>query len=115
MKAHSIIVGALIIPIFPYITDNLEGIEHLLKKLAEVKVDFAIADVLNFKNQVRPRFTYFPQEHYPELVEKYEKLYSYGKRQEYAEKEYLKGIINPIMKKLLKKYDLHHFDRMLKG
>lgn len=115
LKAHSIIVGALIIPIFPYITDNLERIELLLKKLAEVKVDFAIADVLNFKNQVRPRFTYFLQEYYPELVEKYEKLYTYGKRQEYAEKAYLKSLINPIMKKLLKKYELHHFDRMLKG
>jgi DNA repair photolyase len=115
LKAQSIIVGALIIPIFPYITDNLERIELLLKKLAEVKVDFAIADLLNFKNQVRPRFTYFLQEHYPELVEKYERLYTYGKRQEYAEKEYLKSIINPIMKTLLNKYELHHFNRMLKG
>lgn len=115
LKANAIVVGALIIPIFPYLTDDLEGIEGLLKKLAEVKADFAIADVLNFKNQVKPRFTYFLQERYPELCERYEALYSYGKKREYADKAYLKSILNPIMQKLLKKYDLHHFERMLKG
>jgi len=115
LKANSIIVGALVIPIFPYLTDDLESIEGLLKKLAEVKADFAIADVLNFKNQVRPRFTYFLQEQYPELCERYEALYSYGRKSEYAEKAYLKSILNPIMQKLLKKYGLHHFERMLKG
>ena len=115
LKDHSLTVGALIIPIFPYLTDNLADIELLLKHLAAAHADFAIVDVLNFKNHVQPRFTYFLQQHYPALVAKYDQLYSYGKRQEYAEKAYLKRIIPPVMNNLLKHYDLHHFERMLKG
>ncbi|MHA1271200.1 MAG: radical SAM protein [Candidatus Helarchaeota archaeon] len=115
LKDNSIIVGVLIIPIFPFITDDLIDIENLLKKLSEVKADFAIADVLNFKNEVRQKFIYFLEKNYPRLIEKYEILYSYGKKNEYADKNYLKSIINPIMNKLIKKYNLHHYERMIKG
>lgn len=115
LKKAGITVGVLMIPIFPYITDSESEMEHLVKTLADYKVDYVIPDILNLRGDSKYKVKQFIDEYYPQLTEDYERLYVRGNDNLYVDKEYQKRIFDYLMKGVLKKYGLNDYSKMIKG
>lgn len=115
LKKAGIVVGVLIIPILPYISDNKDKIRELVKVLYKYKVDYVIPDILNLRGDVKIRIDFFLEKYYPHLIPAYKKLYTYGKNNDYADKAYLKDMFDFLMKDCLKKYNLNDYSKMIKG
>jgi DNA repair photolyase len=115
LKKAGITVGVLMIPIFPFITDNESQMEHLVKTLSEYKVDYVIPDILNLRGDSKYKVKQFIDEYYPQLSEDYERLYVRGNDNLYVDKEYQKRIFDYLMKGVLRKYGLNDYSKMIKG
>ncbi|HLP62212.1 MAG TPA: radical SAM protein [Candidatus Deferrimicrobium sp.] len=115
LKKAGIVVGVLMVPIMPYINDNKDDIRALAKALHDYKVDYVIPDILNLRGDVKIKIAYFLEQHFPSLIEPYKKLYTYGKKSEYADKTYLKDMFDFLMKDCLKEYGLNDYSKMIKG
>ncbi len=62
-------------PILPYITDSEADLVHLFEGLAEAKVDRIIVDRLNMRWGVWSSVVRFLNEHYPDLVAEYRRVF----------------------------------------
>jgi len=62
-------------PILPYITDSEADIVNLFEDLAEAKVDHIIVDRLNMRRGVWSSVVRFLDEHYPDLVAEYRRVF----------------------------------------
>jgi len=62
-------------PILPYITDSEADLVHLFEDLAEAKVDHVIVDRLNMRRGVWSSVVRFLDEHYPDLVAEYRRVF----------------------------------------
>lgn len=107
LKEAGITVGVTAIPVLPYISDDEETLEEMIKTFSELGVDYVIVDVLNFKGETRQRILKFLEDYDPSLIPKYEALY----QTDYCDKEYSKGV-RKITNKLVKKYGVDHYDKM---
>ncbi|NYT13211.1 MAG: radical SAM protein [Candidatus Methanofastidiosa archaeon] len=107
LKEAGITVGVTAIPVLPYISDDEETLEEMIKTFSGLNVDYVIVDVLNFKGETRQRMVKFLEDYDPSLIPKYEALY----QTDYCDKEYSKGI-RKITNKLVKKYGVDHYDKM---
>lgn len=67
--------GVLLMPIFPYITDDVENLEGIFKRALDINIDFAYVGILNLKGDTRDRVFEYIDLYYPYLKEKYLKLY----------------------------------------
>ena len=115
LKEAGITVGVMMIPIFPFIDDDKQEIEDFCALLSEYKVDYVIPDVLNLRGETKERLPKFLKQFYPELLDRYKDLYTYGKNKEYADKPYLKTIFDFLMNDCLKKFGLNDYSKMIKG
>jgi len=71
-----IMTGVWMIPMVPYITDDEENIERVVKASAESGADFVLGGGgMTFRDNQKIRFTKLLQEHFPSLIPKYEELY----------------------------------------
>ncbi len=107
LKDAGITVGVTAIPVLPYISDDEETLEEMIKTFKELGVDYVIVDVLNYKGETRQRMTKFLESNYPSLISKYETLY----QTDYCDKEYSKNL-RKITNRLVKKYHVDNYDKM---
>ena len=99
---HDIKTGLALIPIFPYIVEN--ELEEIIKAAKNHKAQYLLHKLLELKGDQKTYFINILKESYPDLINKYEKLYeeSYVPNSEYISK------INYTIKKLCNKYKLKH-------
>ena len=102
-----ITVGVAAIPLLPYVSDDEKDLEQLLKTVAERGADYAITDVLNFREEARGRFMEFLTKYDPSLVPRYDELYQTN----YCDKEYAKKIRKKA-NELVKRYRVNDYQKM---
>lgn len=107
LKEAGITVGVTAIPVLPYISDDEKTLDEMVKTFSELKVDYVIVDVLNYKGETRHRMTNFLEGYDPSLIPKYEALY----QTDYCDKEYSKNV-RKITNKLVNKYHVDNYDKM---
>jgi DNA repair photolyase len=78
-------------PILPYITDSEADLVHLFEDLAEAKVDHVIVDRLNMRRGVWSSVVRFLDEHYPDLVAEYRRVF-------WSRNDYFQGLKSNITK-----------------
>lgn len=111
LSCAGIAVGVLMIPILPYLTDSEAGMEATVKALAEAGAHFIIPDVLNIRGDSRSRMWLFLEQHFPELLPRYQALYGDSRN---AKRTYAKAKINFVLR-TARRYGAGQFDKMLKG
>ena len=82
------LVGVHLMPIIPFITDNLENIEKIFLLAKENNLDFAICSPLNLIGETKKQFLNFIIDNFPENYKKIKNLYSNSKKLS----EYIKNI-----------------------
>lgn len=70
--------GLHIMPIIPYLTDNLTDIETLLYNAHQSNVDYVLPGTLYLRGKTRPSFFLFLQETFPHLYQEFKMLYKTG-------------------------------------
>lgn len=74
-KNKGLKIYAFIGPLLPFLTDNEQNVNTLLKSIKEIGVDYFYLDKLNLRYGVWPALTKFLREHYPSLLPEYRKIY----------------------------------------
>jgi len=62
-------------PILPYISDEGENLQKMIKRFAEAKVDYVLVDRLNMRWGVWPSIVKFLDCYYPHLIPKYKHIF----------------------------------------
>ena len=75
-KNTKVNTGLHFMPILPYLTDSEENIEDIFANAADVKVDYLLHGILNLRGETRFNFFRFLQTAFPEIYQKYLKLYN---------------------------------------
>lgn len=99
----------LLMPIIPFLTDKTENLDEIFKLVKENKVDNILTSPLHLRGNTKKEFFKFIAEEYPNLLVKFQRLYSGA----YVSKEYrerLKLSIN----KLRIKYNLFYKPKVQK-
>lgn len=86
------LVGVHLMPIIPFITDNLENIEKIFLLAKENNLDFVICSPLNLIGETKKQFLNFIIDNFPENYEKIKNLYPNSKKLS----EYIKNIKREI-------------------
>jgi DNA repair photolyase len=94
-------------PIFPYLTDDFENINGVVKAVSDAGAKDLVAGVLDLRASCRNRVLSFIEDEFPELLPKYLALY----RKTYASKDYTGKIYRAVetarRKCGLKKFEMH--------
>ncbi len=85
-------------PVLPYITDSEESLNGLFQSFERAKVDSVLVDRLNMRWGVWPAIVGFLEQHYPDLIPEYKRIF--WSRNDYFERLKLK------ITKLCKEYDV---------
>lgn len=73
-------VGVFAVPLLPLITDHEEDVESLLRACAEAGAQFVVGGMLRLRPSARKRFMPWLEEHFPEFVAAYRRLFADGSR-----------------------------------
>jgi DNA repair photolyase len=76
LSDHGVMVGVWLTPIIPFITDNDENMESVIKAAVNSGAKFVLGGALDTRNL--KGFKLFLKKYYPELIHKYDKLYRPG-------------------------------------
>ncbi len=98
---HEIESDILLMPIIPYINDNLSNIEHIFQLGKQNQASAIIHGILHLRGQTKTFFLKFLQKCFPKVTSSIEKLYNGS----YVDKKYSEYISNMIYK-LHKKYGM---------
>ncbi|KZX16899.1 radical SAM superfamily protein [Methanobrevibacter cuticularis] len=106
LKSEGFLVGAVLMPILPYLTDTEEALEATFSKFKKMGVDYVIYGGLtlfgNNNRDSRVRYYNMIENYYPDILKKTKRLF--GKREaptnSYHKKTYKK------VEKIAKKYDI---------
>lgn len=93
--------GVFIAPILPYLTDSLDDLEALIKGAKEHRAQFAAPSVLRLSSEVKVWYFQAVQQHYPQFLADYAKLYA----SKYPDRDYTYPLMNRV-RRLLEKYGL---------
>ncbi len=105
-KSLGIPVGVLAMPFLPYLTDTDENISNLLKKLFELDVDFVLPNGLTLRpGKQKQIFFETLKSHFPQLLHKYEELYSNNLQSGMPLFSYRKNLY-PRMGKIISEYSI---------
>ena len=85
-------VGILFMPIFPYLTDDFENINGVVKAVSDCGAKDLVPGVLDLRASCRNRVLSFIEAEFPELLPKYLALY----RKAYAPKDYVGKIYRAV-------------------
>lgn len=104
-KAAGIACGIYLMPVIPFITDTPELIENVIMSAKEINVDFIVFSGMTLKHgRQQVYFMHVLQEHYPEYVEEYTKLYP-GNKYGGADGKYYRDI-QLIFNDIARKYQM---------
>ena len=78
-----IVTGANLMPVLPFITDSVEMMEDVVKEVRNRGGKFVLIGGLTLDNNVKKRYFRLLRERFPELLPKYEELYSSEEIQEH--------------------------------
>jgi len=70
--------GFHLMPILPYLADNEATLEQMVQWAAEAEVSYMLSGILYLTGGIKGRYLSFIKEYYPDLYEKYIKLYPKG-------------------------------------
>ena len=85
-------VGILFMPIFPYLTDDFENINGVVKAVSDAGAKDLVPGVLDLRASCRNRVLSFIEDEFSELLPKYLALY----RKAYAPKDYVWKIYRAV-------------------
>jgi DNA repair photolyase len=92
-------IGVHCMPILPFLTDNQESLEALIKKTKEINAHYMITSGLNLIGDTKKHYYDFLKKEFPDLVSKYHQLFTNTQiKKGYNSKLY------PLIKKLKYKY-----------
>jgi DNA repair photolyase len=100
-----ILTGITYIPIIPYITDTDEQLRDTIKTSKRNGAKYILAGTMTMRDLQAKRFYEILKKHYPELVDKYRKLYIKGYE---PHGEYI-HILNQKVKSLCRKYNIQNY------
>jgi len=104
-KKEGIACGMFLLPVIPFVTDTPERIAEILKQAVEAGVDFVNFGGMTLKEGKQKEYFFNTlNKHYPELTEKYEKIYT-GSKWGTATGEYYDSI-NKVFKGIAGKYKI---------
>ncbi|HDN82080.1 MAG TPA: radical SAM protein, partial [Methanomicrobia archaeon] len=104
-KSEGIPCGMFLLPVIPFITDKQELMEESVRKASEVGLDFVIFGGMTLKDgRQKDYFFNVLKEHYPDLIPKYQKIYTADKWGQ-ASGEYYNSI-NLTFNRIAKKYKM---------
>lgn len=104
-KNNGIACGIFLLPVIPFITDTPELMEESIRKASEVGVDFIIFGGMTLKDGRQKKYFYdVLKKNYPELIEKYQNIYTGNKWGEATKEYYYK--INLLFNSIVKKYKI---------
>ena len=104
-KSEGIPCGMFLLPVIPFITDKQELMEESVRKASEVGLDFVIFGGMTLKDgRQKDYFFNVLKEHYPDLISKYQKIYTADKWGQ-ASGEYYNSI-NLTFNRIAKKYKM---------
>ena len=104
-KNNGIACGMFLLPVIPFITDTQELMEESIRKASEVGVDFIIFGGMTLKDERQKKYFYdVLKKNYPELIEKYQNIYTGNKWGEATKEYYYK--INLLFNSIVKKYKI---------
>ncbi len=103
--------GFHFMPIIPFLADDKENLEKMVKWAAEARVDYMLTGMLYLTGGIRRRFLTFIEENFPDLGEKFISLYPRGG----ADKGY-KAEVHGFLAEMRKKYGVsNNYARLLPG
>ena len=105
LKRADIQVGVNFIPIIPHILDDKDNIEDVIKKTSKYADYIIIGSGMTLRSNQRTRFMKLLEIKFPELVDKYKKMY---KNRTDPPRQYLQKI-NYIGLKFCKKYGIKNY------
>ena len=85
-------IGILFMPIFPYLTDDFENINGVVKAVSDAGAKDLVPGILDLRASCRNRVLSFIEDEFPELLPKYLALY----RKAYAPKDYVGKIYRAV-------------------
>ncbi len=97
-RRKKIRIYAFLGPLLPYLTDTETNLSALLAALKDLEVDYFYLDRLNLRFQVWPAVSGIIRRHYPELTEKYRRIF-FEKERETEYVLYLKNLARRLAKK----------------
>ena len=104
-KSEGIPCGMFLLPVIPFITDKQELMEESVRKANKVGLDFVIFGGMTLKDgRQKDYFFNVLKEHYPDLIPKYQKIYTADKWGQ-ASGEYYNSI-NLTFNRIAKKYKM---------
>lgn len=71
-------IGVHMMPIIPYLTDDMENQRALLELAKDAGADYVLAGMMYLRGVTRPYFMTYVKDHYPEAYAKLQKLYTRG-------------------------------------
>jgi len=102
LREHGLCAGLAFIPLLPFISDTLESIEDMVKAARDYRASYVFFGCLTLDEGVRERYYSVLRREYPELIPRYERLYS-GKW--YPLRSYQDRVMK-VASSLCKKYGL---------
>jgi len=103
LKRVSMYTGLHFMPILPCFSDDKYSLETIVKWASEAEVDYMLSGMLYLTKNMKKRYYCFLIEYYPELLQKYKKLYNNGG----ADKKY-KSKVHNYLKEMRGKYSVNN-------
>ncbi len=97
------LVGIHLMPVIPFITDDKQNLENIIKLAKNLNLDFVVVDMLNLYGETRKSFFEFVDENFPEKARLIKELYSNSKKI----KEYSINL-HKIIKEIKNNYNFHN-------
>jgi DNA repair photolyase len=94
-------------PLFPHLTDHPEAIEELVRRAAEAGAGFVIPEVLNLEGTARAKARHFLSSFIPDLLPRFEELYSASPGGRHADGEYVRGLVETLVPDLAERYGMN--------
>jgi DNA repair photolyase len=103
-----IIVGVVMSPVFPALTDSRENMEKIARHAADAGVSYFLADTLVLRSTARQYLLPYLEQNFPEVVPRYKATY----KGDYPPREIVKSV-KAMQYELAAKYGVNHYDRLL--
>ncbi|MTI65374.1 MAG: radical SAM protein [Firmicutes bacterium] len=95
--------GFHLMPILPFLADDKDSLETLVKWASQAKADYMLTGMLYLTGGIKKRYLSFIKDTYPEYLESYSTLYPKGG----ANKDY-KSKIHNFLKSMRNKYNVNN-------
>jgi DNA repair photolyase len=99
-------VGLGLSPIFPHLTDHPEAIEELIRRAAEAGAGFVVPEVLTLEGTARAKAKHFLESFIPDLLPRFEELYSASPGGRHADGEYVRNLVESLVPDLAARYGM---------